>query len=118
MNILIAGSRTFTNYELLVRKCRIILSGLNSTEIVIVSGMARGADRMGAAFAVDSKYQLLKFPADWKSHGNRAGYLRNRQMLECVEAAIFFWDGRSKGTEDMIRLCEARNLPTRIIRFQ
>lgn len=118
MNILIAGSRSFNNYDLLVRKCRIILSRLDASDVVIVSGMAKGADLLGAAFAVDYKFQLLRFPADWKTHGNKAGYLRNRQMLECIEAAIFFWDGHSRGTEDMIRLCREKKLPTRIIRFQ
>lgn len=117
MNILIAGSRSFNDYELMVRKCRIILSRLDSSKVVIVSGMARGADLLGAAFAMDNHYQLLRFPADWKTHGNKAGYLRNRQMLECIDAAIIFWDGQSKGTEDMIRLCREKKLPTRIIRF-
>lgn len=48
--VIICGSREFDDYDLLKEKCDLILSrkAADPTEkIVIVSGCARGADRLG-----------------------------------------------------------------------
>lgn len=59
----------------------------NGEDFVIIEGGAPGADSVAWAFAdwnqmMWSDVQHLHFPADWKLHGKRAGYIRNAQMLE------------------------------------
>lgn len=68
----------------------------------IVSGGARGADKLGEVYAKDNGYNLRIFPADWNTHGYKAGFLRNEEMAEYADALAAFWDGKSRGTKHMI----------------
>ena len=105
--VIIAGTRTFDDYDLLCKYVDIKLSNICQS-IEIVSGGARGADALGERYAKDRGYKLRVFPADWNKYGKRAGYLRNVQMAEYADALIAFWDGKSRGTANMI--AEARAL--------
>ena len=79
---LIVGSRSFSDYELFVAKCDLLLRNWGS--VVIVSGGARGADALAKRYAVDRGYCYMEFPADWDTYGRRAGYIRNRAMHEYI----------------------------------
>lgn len=114
--LIVAGSRNFNNYELLKEKCDCLLSLKRQTHsIVIVSGTARGADQLGERYAAERGYQVERFPADWKNDGKAAGPIRNAQMAAYADALVVFWDGRSRGTRDMIERAEKRGLPVRVI---
>ena len=39
---------------------------------------------------------------DWNKHGKAAGPIRNRQMAEYADCLIAVWDGKSRGTKNMI----------------
>ena len=114
--IIIAGSRTCPeqNDELFIKVHNIIH---NLSDIEIVSGTAKGADRFGECFANRLKIPLKRFPADWDTHGKSAGYVRNKQMAEYATHLIAIWDGKSKGTKNMIDLAKEYNLKTRVINF-
>lgn len=112
---IIAGSRTFDSYEAMERFCDKALS--NQTNIEIVSGTASGADRLGEEYAKRKNYQIVYFPADWDKHGKSAGYIRNKQMAEYADALIAFWDGQSKGTQNMIDLAKQHKLQVRVKMF-
>lgn len=114
--IIIAGSRDFTDYDLLKQKCDKILSHVAiSRRLTIVSGTARGADQLGERYARERGYAIRQFPADWNAHGKLAGYLRNRQMAENANALIAFWDGQSRGTKMMIDLAKEKGLSVRVV---
>lgn len=115
MKVIIAGSRDFRNYPLLKEKCDYILEGGNGIEIV--SGGARGADKMGEFYAKERGYGLKVFPADWEKFGKSAGFIRNKQMAEYSDTLICFWDGQSKGTQHMINLAENQGLEIHVIKF-
>lgn len=115
MKVIIAGSRDFRNYSLLREKCDLILSEKNNVEIV--SGGARGADKMGEFYANEKNFDVRVFPADWDQFGKSAGFMRNKQMAEYANMLICFWDGQSKGTQHMINLAQQNGLETHIIRF-
>ena len=66
---LIVGSRSFSDYELFVAKCDLLLRNWGS--VVIVSGGARGADALAKRYAVDRGYCYMEFPADWDTYGRR-----------------------------------------------
>ena len=81
IRIIIAGSRTFNNYPLLKKTLDECISNLETNEeIQIVSGGARGADKLGEKYAKERGYSLKIFPANWDKYGKRAGYLRNNEM--------------------------------------
>lgn len=116
--LIVAGSRNFNNYELLKQKCDSLLSQKRLTHsIVIVSGTARGADRLGERYAAERGYRVERFPADWDRNGVAAGPIRNSQMAAHADALVAFWDGKSRGTRDMIERAEKHNLPIRVVKF-
>lgn len=116
--VIIAGTRTFTDYTLLQRECNHLLSEKQCTHnIVVVSGTARGADTLGERYARERGFQLRRFPADWDKDGKKAGMLRNYRMADNADALIAFWDGTSRGTANMIDIARKKNLPVRVIRY-
>lgn len=115
MKVIIAGGRNFSNYEKLYQICDKILINRPVTEIV--SGTARGADKLGERYGNDKGYNIKKFPADWNKYGKSAGYRRNEQMAVYADILIAFWDGKSRGTKHMIDLANSYNLEVNVIYF-
>lgn len=109
--LIIAGSRTFENYELLNKTLTPFIGNIEE----IVSGTARGADRLGEQFAREHNIRIKQFPADWNNLGKSAGYIRNEQMARYATACIVFWDGESKGTKHMINLAKQYKLKLKIV---
>ena len=114
MKIIIAGSRSFSDYDFLREVCDKYLKELSCVEIV--SGTANGADILGERYAKQKGFPVKKFPANWEL-GKKAGYLRNKQMAEYADGLIAFHDGTSKGTKHMIVLAKERKLKIRVINF-
>ena len=75
-----------------------------------MSGTARGVDRFGEQWAIENNVAIKRFPADWDTHGKRAGYLRNIQMDDYADALIAVWDGESRGTKHMIEEAKRKGL--------
>lgn len=115
MKVIIAGGRDFMDFELLYTSCKKILGNKEVEEIV--SGCAKGADRVGEKYAEFNKIQIKKFPAEWDKYGKAAGYRRNKDMAEYADALIAFWDGKSKGTKHMIDLATANKLEVHVIKY-
>ena len=117
--VIIAGSRGFSNYKLLREQCNKFLREKRKTSnIIIVSGHARGADTLGEKYAQDEGFVLEIYPAQWKKLGKQAGYRRNEQMAEVADALIAFWDGSSKGTKHMIDIMNEKNLLVRVVEYE
>lgn len=55
-----------------------------------------------------------RHPADWATHGKRAGFIRNAEMIDRVKGVmaivLAFWDGESKGTKHTIDLAKKAGL--------
>ncbi len=116
--LVIAGSRSFTDYATLVNAVDLYLKNLAPKRpVVIVSGTARGADRLGEKYAYDKGYKLEEYPANWHYYGKAAAVKRNAQMAQLADAAIVFWDGQSAGAKNMIECAEAQRIPCEVIRF-
>lgn len=113
MKIIIAGSRNFDDYTLLEQFCDKILQNVKE-EVEIVSGGAKGADRLGEKYATERGYSIKVFVADWAKYGKSAGPIRNEQMAKYADGLIAFWDGKSRGTKNMIDLAKKYKLKIRI----
>lgn len=112
MKVIIAGSRTFNDFDTLCKVCDNVLQG--QTDIEIVSGTARGADQLGERYALERGYPVKRFPANWNKHGKAAGYIRNEEMAKYADALIAFWDGKSRGTMHMINLAKQYDLKVNV----
>ena len=100
MKVIIAGGRDFNNKKLLFDTMDNFIK--NNEVIEIVCGCARGADSIGEEWAKSRKISIKYFPANWNEFGKRAGFIRNHQMGNYADFLVAFWDGKSKGTKDMI----------------
>ena len=107
--IIVAGSRTFSDYPYLKSKIESYIAKHKDHRFVIVSGNANGVDKLGERFAFENGIELRKFPAQWNLYGSQAGYLRNNQMIDFAKESpgdavlMAFWNGKSKGTKQMIK---------------
>jgi len=104
MKVIIAGSRTITDYNLI--KSAVEKSGWFDKITEIISGCARGVDQLAIRFAKEHNIPVAKFPADWDKHGRGAGYIRNAEMGEYGDALIAIHRDNSKGTANMIKVME------------
>ena len=116
--VIIAGSREFGDYTLLCEKCDGLLCQKQEThQIIIISGTARGVDQLGERYAHERGYVVERYPADWGHDGKAAGPIRNARMAKVADALIVFWNGKSRGTANMIDIARQKSLPYRVIRF-
>jgi hypothetical protein len=115
--VIVAGGRGFGDYELLKARLDLLLANKRPAEVVVVSGTASGADRLGERYARERGLALERHPADWEGQGRQAGMRRNERMADHAEALVAFWDGRSPGTRHMIEAARARGLAVRVVRY-
>lgn len=115
IKVIIAGGRDFNDLRRLNIVCDFTLK--KYTDIEVVSGGAKGADALGEKYAREKEYPVIKFPANWKKNGKAAGPIRNKKMAEYADALIAFWDGKSKGTKNMIYLAREHKLKIRVIYY-
>ena len=119
MKIIICGSRSFNNYDYLEKAMdSLLVKKLEQGEpIIIVSGMARGADSIGVLYAKRKGFQYEAHPANWERDGKGAGFLRNEVMVSVSDALVAFWDGTSKGTADTIGRAQKKGIPVRVFKY-
>lgn len=116
--VIIAGGRDFNDLSLLSLICdRLLIKVTRLYNVIILSGTARGADKLGEQYAQNSNFMIERYPAEWETHGRKAGIIRNQQMADKADALIAFWDGNSKGTQNMIASARKKGLPVRVIRY-
>ena len=113
--VVVAGSRSFADFGLMCSRLDVLLS--QRSEVVIISGAARGADALGERYAELRGLPVERFPADWARYGRAAGYRRNEVMAAVADAVVVFWDGRSPGTGHMVDIAQSRGLPLWVVRF-
>ena len=111
--VVVAGSREFNDYNLLSSELDKFLAGKKN--VTIVSGTARGADRMGEQYAAEHGYKIDQFPAEWSKYHQGAGPIRNLEMVKTADAVVAFWDNQSTGTKNIIDCAKQENIPYKVI---
>ena len=113
MKLIVAGSRTFQDYKTVCE----VLNEHRSQITEVITGGARGADRLGYRWAVahgfGKKHRLFK--ADWDQYGKSAGSRRNVQMAQAGDVLIAFWDRQSPGTRHMIQCMQELGKPVVVV---
>lgn len=115
IKVIVAGSRTFKNYQLLSERLDHLLSELDDP--ILVSGGAAGADKLGERYAFENLLEMRIYHADWDAHGKSAGPVRNGEMVAFADVLIAFWDGKSPGTKDVIEQAKRKNLQVKVVRI-
>ena len=112
MRLIIAGSRTFTNYQCL---CQTLAPERNRITQVLTGG-ERGAEQLGYRWAWKHAIRHRLFRADWERFGKSAGVRRNFQMAQAGDVLLAFWDGQSPGTRHLITCMQELGKPVVVIR--
>lgn len=136
MRVIVAGSRTISNYPAVQHAIEHSFPDLSLiTEIVsgnngyLKKGVLFGVDRLGEKWAEAHNIPIKRFPADWNFYGAQAGPLRNKQMaryaMGCMDhsketedyalplqqgALVLVWDGASSGSGHMLRTAKRAGL--------
>ena len=108
MKLIIAGSRNIIDKEKVFNIIKENTKEWSITEIV--SGNARGIDRIGEEYAKKNNILIKYFPAEWDRYGRSAGYIRNAEMAKYADGLLAIWDGESKGTKHMIEIAKKYEL--------
>lgn len=116
--VIVAGGRDYENYE----RVKIVLDEYRkeNDNIEIVCGCAKGADSLGDRYAKEHGIPIKYFPADWEKNGRAAGPIRNSEMLDYAGkdgCLIAFWDGKSRGTRDIVTKAEKKGIEVKIFLY-
>lgn len=123
MNVVVAGTRYFHDFKLLEKALYRIFTRFYNIDfinknITIISGCASGADTLGEKFASKYKLDVIKKPAKWDEYGLSAGFIRNKQMANIANVVIVFWDMKSKGSRNMIKIANDMGIPVFLINLK
>jgi len=121
-NLAVIGSRSFKDYETLEYEIDRIFNRKKvdrpDRNMCIVSGGARGADRLAKRYADEHpEVEYVEHPADWKTHGKKAGMIRNLDIVKDSHAVLAFWNGKSKGTKHTLGLAQTLGKNIKVVRF-
>jgi|TARA_R100000093_G_scaffold70606_1_gene44146 hypothetical protein len=119
--VAVIGSRRFDDYERLSSTILELLPNFESRilhlNVEFVSGGASGADQLCQRFAKEKGCCIKIFYPNWVEYGNKAGPLRNQEIVNYADMIIAFWDGRSKGTKHTLTLAKQMDKKHHICKF-
>lgn len=120
MKLIVAGGRDFNDYELLKETLGSLQQEYgNITEVV--SGTAKGVDKLGEQYANENNIPIKRFVPDWQGLGKKAGHVRNRKMGDYAKEhngmLAAFWDKQSKGTKGMIDYAKKIGLKSVVVYY-
>jgi hypothetical protein len=113
IRILVTGGRDYTDRAAVARTLKHFehfIFGVEPEEIVLVHGACTGADTLAAEEAVKLGWRTEAHPADWDTHGNAAGPIRNKHMVSLGAHYCVAFAGAS-GTAHCRRLALAAHIP-------
>lgn len=115
--LIIAGGRKFDNHSLMFEHTDEWFKNHDPdlTNTVILSGAAKGADRMAIELAYANDIPVQLHPANWDKYGKLAGFKRNEKMIQEGTHLLAFWDGKSRGTRDIINRAQVYGVPHIVI---
>lgn len=83
----------------------------------IVSGGAKGVDTSAKDYALANRIKYTEFLPNYQRFGRSAPLKRNLEIIEYADTVIAFWDGKSRGTEHVIKSCEKIGKPIVIVKL-
>ena len=105
---IVCGGRHYADSIFMDNHLQVLLR--TDWNFVLVHGDAKGADRLAGSWGNHYGVIVEPHPADWDTHGRKAGMLRNREMLDTgIDGVVAFPGG--VGTAGMVRIALAAGVP-------
>ena len=113
MEVLVCGDRNWIDRN----KIKETLEALPSVEFIMHRG-ARGAEALAWEVSRDLNIVPIEYPANWTKHGNAAGMIRDKEMLDDKPSLVLAFCSFRLGKDITCIITEARKrgIPTRIIK--
>lgn len=120
IRIIVTGSRSWTDHAAIWGALDLVAEAARATgsPLVLAHGCAKGADVIADRWAGQRRMQgwpieVERFPALWRTHGKRAGLVRNAEMVKpgADVCLAFILDG-SRGATHCADLAEANDIRT------
>jgi len=111
--LVVSGSRNYSNAKIINKHLQSALQ--KQPNLVLVSGGAKGADRLVQQWAASNHVPCLVVPAKWHQFGKAAGPIRNNFMLAMGHGLLAFPLASSKGTISVIKTAKKLGLPTKVV---
>lgn len=111
--VLVAGGRHYQDRDYVWRAMDYLKGASDWPPFVVVTGACpSGVDLFAEQWAKSRQQPYIGVPAKWSEHGEAAGPLRNREMLDMwkIDHGIIFPGG--SGTRHMAQLLEKAKVPT------
>lgn len=110
--VLVTGSRDWENWDTIYDALSKIHEAIG--DFILVHGGARGADEMANIWAHRTGVTAEVHPADWKTHGKKAGFLRNTEMVKSgADMCLAFVRDGSPGATGCAELAEKAGIPVK-----
>ncbi len=81
----------------------------------IVSGGAQGVDRSAKEYALEHHLKYTEFRPDYARYQRAAPIRRNDEIIQYADLVLIFWDGKSRGSDYVIRRCGRLGVPHRVV---
>lgn len=108
MKLLIAGSRSITDFD--------ISPHIPPETELIISGGANGIDTLAENYADKHKISKLIMRPQYSKYKRGAPLKRNDIMVDICDSVLIFWDGVSRGTKHTIDYAKKAGKPVCIVR--
>lgn len=109
--LLVSGSRSIDDLD----KVAWAIENCPYSADVIMTGAAEGVDQAAEQHARNTATPYASIPADWDTHGDQAGPIRNQLLVDRANALLAVWDGESPGTKDVMKKASEADLPIMLV---
>jgi hypothetical protein len=120
MRILVTGSRDWDDREeivhaLLDTRDNQSRAGKRMTVMTLVEGACpTGADAIAHEYAIKWGWDTERHPADWDTHGKKAGFVRNKTMVDAgANICLAFIKNDSRGATMCAQLARDAGIPVK-----
>lgn len=110
MKVAIVGSRDIENITE-----EYIMEYIPENCSEIVSGGARGIDKLAENIAKNKNIKITVFKPNYKLYGKKAPLVRNSEIVDYSDYVLAFWDYKSNGTRHTILECIKKNREVKVI---
>lgn len=120
MRLIVAGSRTVTHWMFVEQAINEFLEEMYTDEydqLIIISGTAKGVDRLGERYADEYNEDCHFYPAKWEEFGKRAGFMRNIEMAEVATHCLVICENDSRGALHMFETAKSHGLITKLVDY-